>query len=341
MPMEMSDFAKKVYECLVRAGDKQIQVFPHARVDGDCVGTAVALVRALTTLGMDAKVMLEVEIPPRLAFMDVPDSMVEIVNENNQEALSEKQGIAMAVDCSEGHRMGACENLFEGAAHKIVIDHHVSASVESEYAYVDGKSASCAELMYLFLRQLETLTGKDLIDPFAANCLMVGIQSDSGKFAYENTRAGTFRIAAELMELGANVTDNAYHLFDETCEGKVLLHGRALSDMKLFADGRIAITKITKEMMEQTHAPEGAADGIVNILRDIDTVLAAFVVRENEGGELRVNCRTKVGFDAAAFAQTFGGGGHHRAAGFSGRNIAIDDFMKQIVDRASEYLENT
>ena len=195
--------------------------------------------------------------------------------------------------------------------------------------------------MYLLLKEWEVSSGKTLVDGFEADCLMVGIQSDSGRFSYENTRPSTFRIAAELMERGANVTDNAYHLFDETCEGKVLLHGLAMSDMKLYADGRIAITKITLDMMEKTHAPEGAADGIVNVLRDIDTVLAAFVIRENEGGELRVNCRTKEGFDAAEFAQTFGGGGHRRAAGFSSKNIDIDAFAEKVIAEACAYLERT
>ena len=170
---------------------------------------------------------------------------------------------------------------------------------------------------------------------------MVGIQSDSGRFSYENTRPSTFRIAADLMERGANVTDNAYHLFDETCEGKVRLHAMALSNMKLFADGKIAVTKITQKMMDETDAPEGAADGIVNILRDIDTVLASFVIRETENNELRVNLRTKIGFDAAEFAQKMGGGGHHRAAGFSGKNVDIDTFADTIVAEASAFLERT
>ncbi|MBP5493353.1 MAG: DHH family phosphoesterase [Clostridiales bacterium] len=335
----MSDFAKKVYPLLEKAEGKQIQIFPHARVDGDCVGTAVALAAALGKLDLDASVILECEIPPRLAFMQVPDSMLTVISEDNQEEIIKKQGVAFAVDCSEGSRMGGAQAIFDQAATKVVIDHHVSSNMESEYTYVQARSASCAELMYLFLRELESISGKTLLDRFIADCLMVGIQSDSGKFSYENTKASTFRIAADLMELGANVTDNAYHLFDETSEGKVLLHGQALSGMKLYADGRIAITKITRAMMEQTRAPEGAADGVVNVLRDIDSVLAAFVIRENEDGVLRVNCRTKVGFDAAAFAQTFGGGGHHRAAGFNSKDMSIDEFEKTIVERATAYLE--
>ena len=341
MPQTMSEFARKILEILPSDKEMEIQVFPHARVDGDCVGTASALVSALKKMGYQAKVILECEIPPRLSFMGVPEELLTIVTKDAEEEILKRQGLAVAVDCSEGHRMGAAQGLFDRAGKKAIVDHHVSASPDAELAYVDGTKASCAELMFMMLREWEEILGQELIDQNIANFLMVGIQSDSGKFAYENTKAGTFRIAADLMDRGANVTENAYHLFDETCEGKVRLHGMAFANMQLHANGRIAITKITSQMMEDTCAPEGAADGIVNVLRDIDTVLAAFVVRENEGGELRVNLRTKTGFDAAEFAQIFGGGGHHRAAGFSDKTMDIDAFAEKIVKEAIAYLERT
>ena len=339
MPTRMSEFAKQVFACFACVKNKEIQIFPHARVDGDCIGSSSALALGLRKLGYAARVMLEVEIPERLAFMNVPKDLYQIVTEENMEEMKALQGLAFATDCSEGHRMGGCEALFEYAQMKIVIDHHVSSNTEKALAYVDPTSASASELVYAFLRELELLSGKMLLDEMAANFMMVGIQSDSGKFSFENTSAKTFRVAADLLELGANVTDNAYHLFDESSKGKVLLQGQALSNMQLFDDGKIAITKITLAMVEETGAPEGAADGIANLLRDIDTVLAAFAVRECEDGTIRVNCRSKVGFDAAAFAQEMGGGGHHRASGFTGRNVSIDDFLSEIVSKATAFLE--
>lgn len=338
MAEAMCDYAAKVLP-LLRQAEGEIQIFPHAKVDGDCLGTACALAMTLRKLGCTSKVILECEIPQRLAFMGIPEDVLTIVTSENANEVLASQAVAFAVDCSEGSRMGAAEPVFEGASCKVIVDHHVSAEVKSDYAYIDGTSISCAELMAALIFEWENMLHEKLMDQFIADCLMVGIQSDSGKFSYENTKPNTFRIAASLMERGANVTDNAYHLFDETCEGKVRLHGLALSGMQLFADGRIAITKITKVMIDETSAPEGAADGIVNTLRDIDTVMAAFVVRENGQGELRVNCRTKVGFDAADFAKKMGGGGHHRAAGFTGRNIDIDTFADQIVKEAKAYLE--
>ncbi len=338
MAEAMCDYAAKVLR-LLKQVEGEIQIFPHAKVDGDCLGTACALASTLRKLGCTSQVIVECAVPQRLAFMGIPDEMLTIATSDNAPEILARQAVAFAVDCSEGSRMGAAEPIFDDASCKVILDHHVSSEVQSDYAYIDGTSISCAELLASVILEWEKLEKKVLIDQFVADCLMVGIQSDSGKFSYQNTRPNTFRIAADLMERGANVTDNAYHLFDETCEGKVRLHGLALSGMQLFADGRIAITKITKEMIDQTQAPEGAADGIVNTLRDIDSVIAAFVVRENDQDELRVNCRTKVGFDAAEFAKKLGGGGHHRAAGFTGHNTDIDTFADKIVAEATAFLE--
>ncbi len=339
MPVEMSDFAKQAYACFACLENKEIQIFPHTRVDGDAVGSACALASGFLRMGIHAKVMLDAPIPPRLYFMEIPEELYRIVTLENEESAKEAQGLAFAVDCAEAHRMGGCEALFAQAKTKLVIDHHVSVENSCENSYIDPKAASASELVYAFLRELEEMTGKKLLDQDNANWLMVGIQSDSGKFSYENTNPKTFRAAADLLELGANISDNAYHLFDESSKGKVLLQAQAMNAMQLFDQDKIAITKITMKMMEETQAPDGAADGIANILRDIDTVLAAFAVRECEDGTIRVNCRSKEGFDAAAFAQIMGGGGHHRASGFSGKDTDIDTFVREIVEKATTFLE--
>jgi len=340
VPVRLSEFAKQVFPCLNAVEkNKEIQIFPHARVDGDCIGSASALAVGLRKMGYAARIMLDAPIPPRLHFMEIPEDLYLLVTPENESEAVSSQGLAFAVDCSEAHRMGGCEALYAQAKTKVVIDHHISDNYDRELQYINPKAASASELVFVFLRELELLTGKTLLDASQANWLMIGIQSDSGKFSFENTNARTFRAAADLMELGANVSDNAYHLFDESSKGKALLQGRALSDFKLFMDGRIAVTKITQKMLDETQAPDGAADGIANLLRDIDTVLAAFAVRECEDGVLRVNCRSKEGFDAAAFAQTMGGGGHHRASGFTAKNTDIDSFVEKIVAAASAFLE--
>ncbi|HPE38197.1 MAG TPA: DHH family phosphoesterase [Bacillota bacterium] len=338
MPTNMNDFVLELHKVIPQ--DKSIGIFPHARVDGDCVGSAVALCAALRKNHLNAYVYLEEAIPPRLAFMQVHEEEIIVVNPTVIDDYVQKIGLAIAVDCSDASRMGTAGSIFEKAPEHVVIDHHASSMSTGKLFYVDPDSASTAELIYQFICDFELVSGKMLMDAYIANNLMVGIQSDTGRFSYQNTTAGTLRIAADLMDAGANVCENAYYLFDVTNAGRVLLHGAAMSAMKLFAHGRIAITTIPLSLVDKTNAPEGAADGLVTTLRDIEGVNVAFVLRETEDGSIRVNVRSNDGFDASGFAELYGGGGHHRAAGFNGNNISMEDFYQDIVAKATAVLEN-
>ena len=103
MQETMNEFASRVFSYLPTDKSKEVQVFPHARVDGDCVGTAVALVSAIRKLGYSARVMLEVAIPPRLSFMNVPEDLLNIVTtENEEEIFSTPQAASHGFAMTDG-----------------------------------------------------------------------------------------------------------------------------------------------------------------------------------------------------------------------------------------------
>jgi len=185
---------------------------------------------------------------------------------------------------------------------------------------------------------LEKMTGKKLLDAEVSNCLMVGLQSDTGRFSYQNTTPKTFRAAAELLENGANVYINAYNLYDVTNVERMRLTSLALSSAKFYFGGRLAMTNVTQDMIRECKASEDASDGLAASLRDIKGVIVSFAVRETADGEIRVNIRSHDPFDSAAFAAIFNGGGHHRAAGFSILDMSILDVSKLIIEKAGEVI---
>lgn len=317
--------------------EKEVQIFPHLRIDGDCIGSAAALVAVLSKLNIKAKIYMDEPISSRLQFMNIPDDYYEVYDDNRFDEYFAKQGVAVAVDCSVAGRMGNSGRLFAEAEDTIVVDHHVSSGNASGKRYIVSSVASTSELILDVVRHLEKKTKKDLMDPFVANCLMVGIQSDTGRFSYQNTTADTLRDAADLLEHGANVHMNAYYLFDLTSVERMQLIARAMSGAKLFYDGQLAIAMVTQEMLRDTNASQYAADGLVSGLRDIEGVVVSFVIREAQDGEIRVNIRSKDPFDSAAFAGYFDGGGHYRAAGFTIQNTDVNEVLKMIVDKAGEY----
>ncbi|MBN1891855.1 MAG: bifunctional oligoribonuclease/PAP phosphatase NrnA [Clostridiales bacterium] len=335
MDERVNAVAELMYE--FRGSEKEVFVFPHVRVDGDCVGSAAALVSVLPKLDINASIVMDESIPRRLLFMAVPEELVLLYDADMLEIRAADMGLAIAVDCSEASRMGDSGELFSKATKTAIIDHHVSSKGDFGVRFIVPTSASTAELILEVIRILEKLSGVSLMDPFVANSLMVGIQSDTGRFSFQNTTPETLRAAAELLENGANVFINSYHLFDSTSVERMQLLAKAMAGAKMFYDGKLALAVITMDMLKDTNASEYAADGLVSSLRDIEGVVVSFVVRESEDNEVRVNVRSREPFDSAAFAELFDGGGHHRAAGFSIRGQTANEVCKMIIEKASAY----
>ena len=317
---------------------KEVQIFPHVRVDGDCLGSSAAIAMTLKKLGIRAKVYMDEPVPDRLRFLEIQPALFEIYDPEKIKEYSSVQGAVLAVDCSEADRMGRSGDLFALSGIPLVIDHHVSSGISQGFRYVDAKAAAAAELVLDVIRLLETKSGQILLDADISNCLMVGLQSDTGRFSFQNTTAHTFRSAALLLENGANVYINAYNLFDVTNVERMRLTSKALSNAKLFYGGKLALTVVTQEMIRECKASEDAADGLASNLRDIEGVIVSFVIRETSDGETRVNIRSYEPFDAAAFAEAFGGGGHHRAAGFSMQDMTANEVFKIIIEKAGDFL---
>jgi len=336
----VGDNAAAIAENLLRmkSSSKEVQIFPHVRVDGDCLGSSAAMVLVLKLLGIRARVYMDEPIPERLEFIGIEPTLFEIFDQNRLDEYYDLQGIAMAVDCSEAARMGRSGSLFAHADSRVVIDHHISSGMSDGLRYIDPKASAAAELVLEIVHVLENLTGKQLLDSEVSNCLMVGLQSDTGRFSYQNTTPKTFRAAAELLENGANVYINAYNLYDVTNVERMRLTSLALSSAKFYFGGRLALTLVTQDMIRECKASEDASDGLAASLRDIKGVIVSFAIRETADGEIRVNIRSHDPFDAAAFAAVFNGGGHHRAAGFSIQDMSILDVSKIVIEKAGEVI---
>ena len=335
----MSEHLNDVADLLLgmRGSRKEVLIFPHLRVDGDCIGSAAALAAALRKLQISSAVVIDEAIPDRLRFMAIPDELLVLYTSDIIKIKTPLLGLSVAVDCSDAGRMGKSGTLYTASAQTAIIDHHVSSKGDSGIRYIVPTSASTAELVLNVIRCIEKKTGLDLMDSNIANWLMVGIQSDTGRFSFQNTTPDTLRAAAELLESGANVFSNAYHLFDLTSVERMKLIAKAMAGAKMFFDGRIALTVITSDMLRDTNTTDYATEGLVSSLRDIEGVVVSFVVRESDEGEVRVNVRSREPFDSAAFAETFGGGGHHRAAGFSMYGVTANEVCKMIIERATAF----
>lgn len=335
----MPEGLRRIAEALLCRADREglVILYPHISVDGDALGSALALFLALEKIDVPSLVLLDEEPPQKLAFMTARNTF-KVYAEADLETLAGSQTLALAIDCSDAGRVGRRRALFEKASQTAAIDHHSSAGKSEGLKVVETTAAATGELIYTLIRQLEAVTECPIMDRSIAVCLMGAILSDTGGFVFSNTTATTFRIASELMNEQLDIRRMTYQLFDETSQTKLKLTGDVFSNARFLAGGRIAIGSVSKELMRQLGASDEDLDGLVGQLRSAVGVDVSFMLREMADGAIRVNIRSDEQFNSADFAAFYGGGGHPRAAGMTLTGMTLSEAADWVARKAGEVL---
>jgi len=274
----------------------------HVSPDGDTLGSCLALYQMALQLNKTAQVVCEDSVPFIYRFLPKVEQVRLPQDTRQAEAV-------MCVDCADTARMGSCEQFFRSAKATFNIDHH-----DTNHAYADGNyveiSAATGELVYRLLRELKLCLSEDI-----ACCIFAAISTDTGNFSYSNTTSDTFRIAAELSETGIDVSYMNRCLFRTIPFRKIKLLGCALANLTLSCEGRLGMATLTQEDMHDCGASGEDAEGIIDSIRDIDTVEIALLLRESSDARIRVSMRGKSTANVGDIALAFGGGGHRFSAG--------------------------
>ena len=275
----------------------------HISPDGDTIGSALALFHVLRLHGKRVQIVCTDRVPLSIAFLPgageviVPDKAVRAEN-------------VIAIDCADKRRLGKAESLFDNAKNTFNIDHHDTNTRYAAFNEVHSRCAANAEVMYELIRLFAGTCSPDV-----ATCLYTGVMTDTGSFAFSNTTADTFAVATELVKLGANPNYCNTQVYRTIPLAKTKLLGKALSSVEMYDGGRIALCVITQQDIALCKAHAEDAEGIIDHLRDIDTVEVAVIIRECLDGDYKVGFRSKNYVDVAQVAGDFGGGGHVRASG--------------------------
>ena len=292
---------KKIVEQLLKAED--IAIISHIAPDGDTVGSSVALGVALSRLGKSVALFCDDPIPHTY------ENITALMPYSTK--LPDKPfSLAIAVDCADIKRVGRAMTLMEQAGVTCNLDHHRSNPGFAQYNYIDGEASSASELMV----EVVELLGVAL-DEKLALCLYSGISSDTGNFAYTNTTPKSMRTAARLLETGIDVFDINSRLFRSKTLENVWLLQKTINNMEV--RGKFVISHLSLEDLEACHGTPADCDSLVDYLRDIENIEVAVLVRQMTPERCKLSMRSKYLVDMAALAQSFGGGGHLRAAGCS------------------------
>jgi phosphoesterase RecJ-like protein len=314
-----------------------IFVYPHIGVDGDALGSSLALVQVLRRAGFAVRLPLDEAVPERLVFLPCL-ALIEPYDESMLEEMAAGQQIALAIDCSGGRRVGRRQALFDRAPLTAAMDHHVPGGEAVFLHWIDTSAAACGEMVFDLICRLEERLQQQLQDTDTETLLMTALISDTGGFVYSNTSARTFRTAASLMAGEVNLRQITYQLFDLTSQERMRLMGRIFTDARFSHHGRLALAIADQQLLEEYGATDADLEGVVAHLRNVAGVEVAFLIRQMPNGVLRVNIRSSNHFNAAEFARPFGGGGHPKAAGLQLINMSLDQAAALIVDKAGEWL---
>jgi phosphoesterase RecJ-like protein len=273
----------------------------HARPDGDAVGSSLGFSQILRSMGKQAEVVLRDGVPRIYHSLPYTDKVVkaERVNGNYQAA------IILECDSIQRTRLQGLEDRF-----LINIDHHASARPFAHVNWIDPKAVATAEMIYRLAREAGVQISAEI-----ATCLYTAVLTDTGSFMFAGTNEHTFELARELVLAGADPARCARNIYFGHSSAKMRLLGAALS--KLQREGPLGWISVSQEQMERCQAREEDCEGLVNYALSIHDVEVAAFFRELPDGRFRVSLRSKGGYDVAAIAQRFGGGGHRCASGCS------------------------
>jgi len=303
-----------------------VLLFPHVHPDGDSIGSCTALCRILRTMGKEAWVLTEAELPFYIGDLDEEGfctSDMDIITDPD---------VTMAVDCCEKNRLLERTEAFERGAEKIAIDHHRIDSCEFDFYYIESEAAATAEIIYELAKAMEWD-----IDPKSAEALYTGIVSDTGSFKHSNTTPATHRIAADLMEAGADVNKVTVRMFKSVDPGEIAVKVDVLGRMELFADDMAAMSSLSQKQLAALGAEMENAETVIDSLIDIRGVEVAAMLKEDKEG-IRVSFRSKTFADVAALATSLGGGGHVRASGCTLR-IPLEEAYEKVKRAVEKILE--
>ncbi len=275
----------------------------HQSPDGDTMGSCLALRAALLELGKEATVVCPDPAPKNLSFLEGIDTVI------GTDGIEPPKEAVIYVDCADHKRTGSLQATLETAPFEFCIDHHGTNPRESKDGdWVEEVSAT-GELILRLLNELRAPITHGI-----AVALYTAIATDTGNFAYSNTTAEAFGAAAQLMKYDINLSELNRILFREMTLAKAKLVAYTLGHMELSEGGRLNLCAVPESVLTACGASKEDCEGLIDDLRDIDTVEAACILKESDG-VIRVSMRSKRTCDVAAVAKRFGGGGHVRAAG--------------------------
>ena len=289
----------QILKCIKKS--KNIVIVTHENPDGDAVGSSLAMYHALKGL----KKNVDIIIPEYAKCFNELPGIDEVIKESDK-----VYDLAISLDVATDKLLNVWVKYFREADQRIVIDHHSTNTMFGDINYVDLSAPACAQVVYMLIKHYRWK-----ITPEIGTCIMAGIITDTGGFQYSGVSKDTFNIAAELLDVGVNISKVYKKVFDTKTRSSFELRRIAIDRMEFLEDGKIAFTYVTNEDERKVNAGVGDYEGIVSEGRSVEGVEVSIFLHELKDGEFKISLRSNSYVNVSDVCIMFGGGGHIRAAG--------------------------
>lgn len=302
----------------------KILILTHINPDGDALGSVIAMKCALKQkFNKTADVVYIGKYPDIYNFLPHKNELIKIEDFNTEKIYD----IAIALDVASKDRMSAVEKTFNNAKYKINIDHHKTNNNYGEFNLVDGNASSTGEVLFRLFETMKAEITKDI-----AIALYTSILTDTGCFKYNSTTPKALEICSKLVEKGIDCAKIALEIYGSKPKSMVMINAYAVSNAKFLNNDKIAYSTVTLKDLEKFNADSDHTEGIVESLKEINSVEVAILFKELKNGFTKVSFRSK-NIDVAKISSKFDGGGHTNASGCTIKKpmtIAIDKIIEEL-----------
>jgi len=273
----------------------------HLSLDGDSVGSQVAMMWYLQSLGKEVVVYNYDPVPRKFMFIETSDLIKDEMPEG-------KFDVLIVLDCSNEHRLGW--DLGTVDALRVNIDHHRDNTRFGSINIVDNKAAAAGVVIYRFFTDCGIF-----YPPFVAEALYTAILTDTGGFRFSNTSSSILRVCAELIEQGADCSKIYEKVYASHAPQGLLLQARIWSTLRYCLDGKVCCMEMPLSLLDDLGAQYSDSEGMADFTITAEGVEVGIMVKYNEK-QSHFSLRSKGNVDVGKIAQKIpGGGGHFSAAG--------------------------
>lgn len=306
------------------SGASQVALACHVSPDGDALGSMLGFHHMLVAAGRQSVASFSTPFVVAPHYRQIPG--IDLLTPPGE--FPSEPEVMVTFDSGSITRLGDLEPSARAARELIVVDHHISNTRYGSINVIDPSAAASSVIAYKLAKAAGLELNRD-----AAVCLFAALVCDTGRFQYESTTAEVFELARELLTFDVPVASLTRSLFEEHRFAYLGLMAEVLGRAKLVPSKSFVWAAVTKADLSRHGVTIEETEGLIDLVRRTAEADVSCMLKEDDGGAVRVSLRSLGGVDVSALAAKFGGGGHKFAAGFTS-----DDPIDIVVEKIEQLL---